>query len=167
VTEAQLIDDRDVPWSTIRGLALRVVEYLPLAERRPGADLLGRAHVRDFSGRMPYAVLEVACIDTRPGAWASEHAMFPVYHREDFRAVDHAMSIVTGDTEVLVGYRPIRFPWYVPFKRGMPTMVVHVSPKDQERRDGEPYVDYMKRTFPVWTYEPLVTRFGGRWLYIE
>ena len=167
MTETQVIDDRDVPWSAIRGLALRVVEYIPLAERKPGADLLGRAHVADFSGRMPYAVLEVECADRKPTVWTCERALFPVNHREDFRAVDHAMSIVTSGTEVLVGYRPIKFPWYVPFKRGMPTMVVHVTPRDQEKREGEPWLYHVRRTFPVWTYEPLVTRFGGRWLYVE
>ena len=165
--EAQVIDDRDIPWSAIRGLGLRVVAYLPLAARGEGKDMLGRPIVKDLSGRLPYAFLAVECLDLRPAVWKSELAMFPIYHREDFRAVDEGMAQATDELEVIVGHRPIKFPWYVPFKRGMPTMVVSVVLKDRERRDGEDARDYLLRTFPVWMYEPLASRFQGRWLYEE
>ena len=165
--EAQIIDDTDIPWSAIRGLGLRVVKYAAFAAQGEGMDLLGRTIVKHAFRPLPYAVLEVECIDRKPAAWKSKRAIFPIYHRDDFRAVDEAMALASDELEVVVGYRPIKFPWYWPMKRAMPKMVVWVRTKDQERRDGESAQEYLHRTHPVWTYEPLVSRFQGRWLYEE
>jgi hypothetical protein len=77
------------------------------------------------------------------------------------------MTLVTDDLDVMVGHRPIRFPWYVPFKRAQPTMEVMVIPKDQARRDGENSRDYLVRTAALWSYQPLYERFQGRWDYLE
>jgi hypothetical protein len=165
--DPQWIDDSDIPWITIRGLSLEVVGYLPLAEGQAGTDLMGRRQVKDFSHRLPYALLEVECnLDPRPAQWRTDRAIFPVFHRLDFGGVEEAMRIAGDSQMVVVIHRPIKFPWYWPMKRAMPTMIVLVMPKDQsERREGEVIQDWAKRTFPVWTYEPLVSRFQGRWIY--
>jgi len=148
-------------------LALRVVEYIPLAERTQQQDFLGRPRVRDFSHRLPYAFLKVECIDARPAVWKQPFALFPVYHRDDFVGVDEAMAIVTDDFEVLVGHRPIKFPWWWPMQRAMPTMVVQIVPKDREQREGEDVREFLTRIYPIWVYEPLVSKFQGRWDYLE
>lgn len=155
----------DIPWTAIRGLALRVCEYVPLAKSRDGTDPMGRRHVKALGGH-PYAFLEVESTEQRPAPWGAGTALFPVAHREDFRAVETAMSIVDDAHDVIVCHKPIRFPWYMPMKGSMPTMVVYVMLKDQERREGETARDYLVRIFPLWTYEPLVERFQGRWTYV-
>jgi len=138
-----------------------------LAESTPGVDMLGRAHVWDKSGRLPYALLEVEGASRER---AGTRALFPVYHREDFRAVDHAVSIATEGIDVIVSHAPIKFPWFVPLKGAQPTMRVMVLDRNAEEKMRELGGVAGAKAFMEsihYQYEPLVDRFQGRWLYLE
>ena len=57
--------------------------------------------------------------------WTNGSALYPILHRDDFRAIEYAIKMLDGDTEIIAWYAPIKFPWYLSIiGRLMPTMII-------------------------------------------